>query len=329
MINISFKSVLELINAYNSEDICIRQLEDLRWEGNPVSPFDETSIVYKCSNNKYKCKNTGKYFNVKTGTLFDSTKIPLQKWFLAIFLITEHKRGISSVQLARDLGVTQKTSWHMLQRIRECFGQDDDMLSGEVQVDETFVGGKNKNRHADKKVANSQGRSFKDKTPVVGLLEPKEEESNVRLHKVIPNRYITEKKITKPAKLYCEVVGSTSAKEIQPIIRNKVCADTILVTDEWCAYHGLGADFNHKFVDHGRKNYQTEDGYSSNGVENAWSHLKRTLHGTYIHVTRKHLFRYVNEFVFRFNNMGKKMHERFYFFFANMENRLTYKQLVK
>src|ERR1700712_903713 len=113
MINLEFKSIRELIAAFPDEQTCINHLETLRWNGNVVSPFDEASKVYKCAGNKYKCKNTGKYFNVRTATLFDNTKVELATWFLAIYLITGHKKGISSLQLAKDLNVTQKTAWFM------------------------------------------------------------------------------------------------------------------------------------------------------------------------------------------------------------------------
>lgn len=167
-----FKSLFDIQQAFPDEQACINHLEELRWSGLVTSPFDPTSKVYKCSNNRYRCKNTGKYFNVKTGTLFDNTKVKLQKWFIAIWLVTSHKKGISSAQLARDIGVTQKTAWFMLQRIRKCFNiENDNHLNGDVDVDEAYIGGKNSNRHANKKVKNSQGRSVKDKTAVVGMVE--------------------------------------------------------------------------------------------------------------------------------------------------------------
>jgi len=174
MIDTNFNSILDLIKIFPNEQACIDHLTKIRWNGKTISPFDSTSKVYVCKNNKYRCKNTGKYFNVKTNTLFDSTKIELKKWFLAIWLITSHKKGISSLQLAKDIAVTQKTAWFMLQRIRNCFNLDNDnKLNNEVEIDETYIGGKNKNRHIKKKIAQSQDRSSKDKTSVLGMIERK------------------------------------------------------------------------------------------------------------------------------------------------------------
>ena len=140
MIKTDFNTALDLLQAFSDEQSCIEHLESLRWlNGNVASPFDSSSKVYKCANNRYRCKETGKYFNVKTSTLFDNTKVNLQKWFLAIWLVTSHKKGISSIQLSKDIGVTQKTAWFMLQRIRNCFGFDNNNdLSNEVEADETY-----------------------------------------------------------------------------------------------------------------------------------------------------------------------------------------------
>lgn len=159
-----FNSIIEIFTTFPTEQSCIEHLEQMKWNDEVISPFDENSKVYKCKNNRYWCTNTRKYFNAKTNTIFENTKIPLVKWFIAIYLNTTHKKGISSLQLSRDIGVTQKTAWFMLQRIRSCYSQPEETkLEGVVEIDETFVGGKNKNRHWDKKVPQSQGRSFKDK----------------------------------------------------------------------------------------------------------------------------------------------------------------------
>jgi len=147
MIYKEFNSILELIQTFPDEQTCIDHLTELRWKDGIVSPFDSESKVYVCKGNKYKCKNTGKYFNVKTATLFDSSKVKLQTWFVVIWLITGHKMGIASTQLAKELGVTQKTAWFMLQRIRACFVVDDDTKIGQdfpVEAEETYIGGKSK-----------------------------------------------------------------------------------------------------------------------------------------------------------------------------------------
>ena len=165
-------TLLTLSENFPDEESCIRYFEKMRWGDEVVSPYDSHSKVYKCGNGKYKCKNTGRYFDVKTGTAFANTKLPMKAWFYAMMLFLSHKRGVSSCQLARDLGITQKTAWKMLHKIRQYMEMENShTLSGEVEIDEAFVGGKNKNRHKDKKVEKCQGRSYKDKVPVFGILE--------------------------------------------------------------------------------------------------------------------------------------------------------------
>ncbi len=305
MINVNFNSILDLIKAFPNEQVCIEHLEQLRWNGNVISPFDATSKVYKCKDNKYRCKNTGKYFNVRTATLFDNTKIELQKWFLAIYIATSHKKGISSLQLAKDIDVTQKTAWFMLHRIRACFGLDNlqPEMEDNTQMDETFVGGKNKNRHANKKVENSQGRSCIDKTPVLGML------SN--------------------GMVKAQVMNSTSAADIQPIILSEVKKDTTIITDEWMGYNGLNQHYKHERVTHREKQFVNDCGFTTNSIEGFWSLLKRGIIGIYHFTSKKHLQKYVNEFAFRFNTRDNNEATRFNLLLANTENRLTYKNLIK
>ena len=298
-----FNSILDLIKAFPDEQTCIDHLEYLRWNGNVVSPFDPTSKVYVCKDNKYRCKNTGKYFNVKTATLFDNTKLPLQKWFLGIYLVTSHKKGISSLQLSRDISITQKSAWFMLQRIRECFGlNDSDKLDNEVEVDETFVGGKNKNRHADKKVENSQGRSMKDKTAVVGMVE-----RNGRL----------------TAKAVEDVKTATLSREVIANVKE----GATLYSDEWLGYRGLERIYDHAFVKHGQKEY-VNGRIHTNTIEGFWSILKRGIVGIYHFTSKKHLQRYVDEFAFRYNSRNETEAIRFNQLLSNMEHRLTYKTLI-
>lgn len=277
-------SYLVFSDAFPNEESCIRLFEKIRWEGNPVSPFDPSSKVYICKNGKYKCKNTGRYFDVKTGTPFAHTKLPFRYWMYAIFLLLSHKRGVSSCQLARDLGVTQKTAWNMLHKLRGYTGfENEHTLDSEVEIDEAFVGGKNKNRHKDKKVEKCQGRSYKDKVPVFGMLE-------------------------RGGKVVIKVVSNTQAKTLMPIIKKYVKKGSTIYTDGW-DYNGLHASYKQMSVDHEKHFYGTTFAtkygevitVSTNGIENVWSHFKRMIIGTYYNVSKKYLQRYIDEYVFRFN----------------------------
>lgn len=289
-------SLISFILQFPDEESCVKYLEQIRWGDKVVSPFDADSKVYKCANGKYKCRNTGKYFDVKTGTVFSGTKIPLRKWVFAMFLFISHKRGISSCQLARDLGVTQKTAWNMLHKIRAFMkSQNNQQVSGDVEIDETFVGRKNKNRHKDKKVEKCQGRSFKDKSPVFGVLQRNGNVSAV----VVPN---------------------TKASTLKPLIVKMIRDGSNVFTDGW-EYSGM-EQYNQYSVDHSRSLYGlevvTEDGEvinaCTNGIENVWSHFKRMVFGTYYKVSKEHLQKYVDEFVFRFNTRKISEIERFELF---------------
>lgn len=292
---------LSFASTFPTEQSCIEYYEQIRWNGKVVSPFDETAKVYKCKNGKYRCANTGKYFDVKTGTIFAHTKMPLRYWFYAMFLFLSHKRGVSSCQLARDLGVTQKTAWNMLHKIREYMDcENDHQLSAEVEIDETFVGGKNKNRHKDKKVEKCQGRSFKDKVPVFGMYQ-------------------------RGGNIVAKVVPNTKAKTLLPFIEHHISAESKIFTDGW-DYGGINTRYKQHSVDHGIGFYGTtivdEDGVCievcTNGIECVWSHLKRTILGTYYKVSKKYLQRYVDEFTFRFNTRNIGDFQRFELLLRNV-----------
>ena len=273
----------------------------MRWGDKVISPYDKSSKVYKCANGKYKCKNTGRYFDVKTGTAFANTKMPMRTWFYVIMLFLSHKRGVSSCQIARDLGITQKTAWKMLHKIRQYMAMENNhTLSDEVEIDEAFVGGKNKNRHKDKKVEKCQGRSFKDKVPVFGILE-------------------------RGGKLIAKVVPNTQAKTLVPIIKECVKEESVVYTDGW-EYTGLHGHYEQRSVDHEKHfygmTYATDEGeiitISTNGIENAWSHLKRMIFGIYYCVSKKYMQRYIDEFVFRFNTRNFTDSQRFNLLLRNI-----------
>lgn len=304
MIGKEFNSIIEIFKTFPTEQACIEHLEQMRWNGNVVSPFDEKSKVYKCTKNRYWCNNSRRYFNAKTNTIFENTKISLVKWFVAIYLSTTHKKGISSLQLAKDIGVTQKTAWFMLQRIRTCYPQPEEepQLEGTVELDETFVGGKNKNRHWNKKVPKCQGRSYKDKTPVFGMLQRK----GIVIAKVVPD---------------------TKVKSLKPLINKHIKIGSTIYTDEW-NYGNLNKNYNHDFIRHYKKQYACGDVYT-NSIEGFWSILKRGYIGIYHYISRKHLQLYVNEYTFRYNTRDNSISQRFNLLLCNTGNkRLKYKDLV-
>lgn len=303
MFETNIKSIVALVKTFPNDEVCIKYLEKLYWsDGNPVSPFDPTSEVYKCKNNRYRCKNTGKYFKVTTGTIFENTKINLTAWFLAIWFVTCHKPGISSYQLARDIGVTQKTAWYMLQKIRaQMFVTNESKLEGEVEVDETYIGGKNKNRHWDKKVPHSQGRSHKDKTTVVGLIE-------------------------RGGMLVAKVTKDTTSKTLSTLIKQHVDPSAILYTDENGAYDQIGKVYERYFVDHSKHLYGI-DNITSNRIEASWTHLKRMVIGTYRKTSKKYLQKYVDEFVFRYNLRDVSDSDKFNLLLCCADTRVTHKQI--
>ena len=302
MLSKNFNSIIDIVNAFPTEQSCIDHLEFLRWNGNVVSPFDATSKVYKCKGNKYRCKNTGKYFNVRTATLFDNTKVELRKWFVAIWIVTSHKKGISSLQLGRDIDVTQKTAWFMLQRIRKCFGcENNSELNNEVEMDETYIGGKNKNRHANKKIENSQGRSVKDKTPIFGMVERK-------------------------GKIVARQIATTLPRCRMPDYV-KTVKNAMVYTDEWVGYKQVSRIYDHLFVKHNEGEY-VNGRVHTNTIEGFWSILKRGIVGIYHFTSRKHIQKYVDEFVFRYNTRNSGEHQRFNLFLQNTEHRLTYNELI-
>lgn len=308
MFNTDFKSIVDVMKTFSNEKSCIDYLEQMRWsETGVVSPFDENSKVYKCKDNKYKCKNTGKYFNVKTATMFDNTKIDLQKWFFAIFIVTTHKKGISSVQLSRDIDVMQKSAWFMLMRIRACFGiENNNELEGIVEADESFYGGKNKNRHKDKKVKNSQGRSFKDKTPILGLIQ-------------------------RDGKMTAIVTKDTQKDSIQPLIKRYVSKGSVLISDDWKGYHGIESHLHHYSIKHADKGYKHDFDKSihTNNIEGSWKIMKNSLRDMYNHVSKKHLQIYVDEFVFRYNTRKINSSDTFNYLILNSAIRTKYYDLIK
>lgn len=307
----SFKSFSEMLAVLPNETACRNYLELILWKGVPVCPHcgckneDHYKLKVKgVFKGMYKCKDCKERFTVTIGTIFEGSHIDLRKWFIAVYIFSSHKKGISSHQLARDLGITQKSAWFMLGRIRYAFQSKSlsTKMEGVIQADESFFGGKNKNRHADKKVLESQGRSVKDKTPVLGMMKMGGE-------------------------VHLSVVPDTKAKTLKPIIEKLVEQGSIVVTDEWPAYKGLSTQYSHVVINH-RDNEYVRGAFHTNTIEGFWSLLKRGIYGIYHQVSPKHLHRYCDEFAFRYNSRKNGSTERFDVSLKRTEGRLTYKQLI-
>lgn len=300
----NFNSLYDFFEAFPNEEACVSFLEKKRWANGIVSPYDATSKVYHRGDGNYRCKNTGKNFNVRIGTIFEGTKLPLRKWFIAIYLLCNHKKAISATQLAKDISVTLKTAWFLLHKIRKTFHTVHlEKLDGEVELDEAFVGGKNKNRHAKKKVKNSQGRSFKDKVPVLGMLQ-------------------------RSGNVICKVVKDTSAKSLTPCILKAVKRTATLFTDEWVGYDIVRKIYTTQSVDHGKGLYVNGNAYT-NSIEGFWSNFcKRVINAIYNHVGPKYMQKYFDEFSFRYNTRNVTNKVRFDMVIAHTNIRVTQNQII-
>lgn len=303
-------SIMNMMESFNTEQKCREYLEDLIWTHDPVCTncLSERPDHYKLKKNGefngiYKCKDCRINFNVKIGTMFENSAIPLRKWFYAIYIFTSHKKGISSHQLARDISVTQKTAWFMLSRIRHSLRSEKvKSFDGDTQVDETYIGGKNHKKSWQKRVENTQGRSTKTKAVVFGLL------SN--------------------GKVSTEIVPNTKGKTLTTIIKNMVKRGSIVVSDGWKGYSQVHKHYEHKSIPHTRGQY-VKDNYHTNSIEGFWSLLKRGILGIYHSVSPKHLQLYCDEFSFRYNTKDFDEGNRFNFaLYCAFEERLTYKRLI-
>jgi transposase-like protein len=276
----SIKTLQEAVIHFADYDNCYEMMVELRWpDGKVKCPHcGYEKVTYLAKNRVWKCYSGHERptFSLKTGTVFEESRLGLDKWLPALWLVVNCKNGISSCELARDLGVTQKTAWFMAHRLR--FALTDGgfgLLSGEVEADETFIGGKARNMHISERKRRITGTGGKDKTAVMGMLERGGKVRTV----VIPNR---------------------KKKALQAEVRKHVEAGAALYTDALLSYEGLEGDYAHMVVDHA---VQYVDGrVHTNGLENFWCLTKRGISGTYISVEPFHLFRYLDEQSFRYNN---------------------------
>jgi transposase-like protein len=270
----------EAILYFSDPKACNEFLAGLRWtDGKVRCPHcDSQNVVYLAKQNRYKCygKHPKDQFSLKVGTIFEDSPIGLDKWLCAMWLIVNCRNGISSCEMARDLGITQKSAWFLDHRIRfALYSGSFDKLSGHVEADETFIGGKSRNMHKGKRAARITGTGGKDKTAVIGILE-------------------------RGGKVRTSVVANRKKKTLQAEVRKHVEAGSALYTDFLLSYEGLESDYAHQVIDHAVS--YVDGNVHTNGLENYWSLLKRCISGTYVSVEPFHLFRYLDEQAFRYNN---------------------------
>jgi hypothetical protein len=299
----TFKNLKDLFKKFPDEKTCVEYLIEQRWNGKPECVFCGCTKVYTIEGGKrFKCadKFCNKKFSATVGTIYENSKVGLQTFFAALYLISSSKKGISSLQLSRQLGITQKTAWFVLHRIREMLrNKSTEVLSGTIEVDETYIGGKNFNRHKSKK---HEGDT---KTPVVGILD---REKGVRTF----------------------AVADTNILRVQGLLKSNMDANAELITDKHSNYLGLkNMGFNnHTIVKKNRYDYRTDSYFHTNNIEGYWSLLKRGIIGIYHQVSPKHLQRYCDEFAARYNTRKIADNERFEQSVKNSEGRLKYNDLI-
>ncbi len=304
------KTLQEAVVYFSNPDNCLAYMVARLWPDGVTCPTcGRKDATFLKNQGKWQCRShhAKRQFSAKTGTIYEDSPLGLDKWLTATWMLTTAKNGVSSYEIHRAIGVTQKTAWFMMHRIRKAMqtGSFQRKFHGHVEVDETFIGGKARFMHKSKR-AKVFKRGPSGKTIVVGVLE-------------------------RGGHVRTEVVENRERAAVQTIVRRNVEPGTELSTDEWSAYFGLRDEYVHNIINHADAYVNGQ--VHTNGLENFWSLLKRGLKGTYVSVEPFHLFRYLDEQMFRYNNRATKKHfisdsDRFRMVTSNLAGRLTYQELT-
>jgi transposase-like protein len=300
-----FASLYDLFETIPDEQAAIDHFTSIRWKNGEFCPYCGSTKIYHFGDRKtHKCGYCRQRFSIKVGTIFEDSKIPLRKWLAAIWLITSHKKGIASTTLAKDIKVTQKTAWFMLHRLREAARTKsfNEPLMGIIEADETFIGGKERNKHARKRLHIGTGGA--GKTAVLGIIQRGGELRTMKMETL------------KATRVHAAIVAN-------------VAPGSHLMTDEYVSYRGLdGLFFRHHTINHSAGEWVRFSTIHTNTIEGVWAGLKRQIYGIHHWISGKHLDRYLSEATWRYNLRSAGKGDRVDALIAQSDGRLTYKALI-
>lgn len=299
-------STFQLFEKYPDAESARKYLESRLWPAGPMCPTcRKTDRITPRKDGFYRCNACKLDFTVRTGTIFERSHVPLHKWIYAMYLLVTSRKGISSLQLGKEIGIRQASAWFLLHRLREACGNDLTMLQGIVEVDEAYFGGREQNKHMkDRLLYKTSGKA--EKTPVIGMRE-------------------------RGGRTRAVVAQTVSAMSLENTIRANVAPDAEIHTDEFRAYDRVAKSYRRQKINHSKEEFKRGN-VTTNGIESVFAVLKRGLHGVYHHASPKHLSRYVDEFTFRLNDANVRRHtwDRLDSFVdAVAGKRLTYERLTK